>query len=118
MQRDKENGLTLKFYSKDIAKWIHEYLKLIPTKTYHVKLKKELKELSEDFLKYFVRGIIDTDGHHKKDGRIVLCLVSKEMVEQVSVILKELKIENKIYIRNRNPPEVMEYELTIPKRYT
>ena len=37
---------------------------------------------------------------------------------QVSEILKELKIENKIYIRNRNPPEVMEYELTIPKRYT
>ncbi len=63
----------------------------------------------------FIRGIVDTDGHYKKDGRIVLCLASKKIVYQVSSILKKFNIDNKIYIRKG---ERLHYEMIIPKRET
>jgi len=112
----KDNALTLVFYSKDIFKLIDKYLNLLPKKTYNIYIKKSFNSLSNDFLRLFVRGIVDTDGHHKKDGRIVLCLVSKRMIQQVSSILKSLSINNKVYIKNKKLPKRKQYELTIPKR--
>lgn len=113
----RENLLTLRIYSKGIYNMIKENLNLFPAKTYNICIKKPLNKMSKEFLTYFVRGIIDTDGHYKKDGRIVLCLVSKKMVDQVSIILKKFSIDNKIYIRNKKKNEKTQYELIIPRRY-
>ncbi len=115
--RSNINSLTIEFYSKDIYGMIKEYLNIYPNKTYDVHIKRQLDSLSDKFLISFTRGIVDTDGCHKKDGRIVLCLTSKEMINQVSLILKNFEIGNKVYIRRKKLPSRTQYELTIPKRY-
>ena len=107
-----KNLLTLVFYSKDIYNFITQYLNIVPIKTYSVHLK-NLESLSHDFLTAFVRGIFDTDGHHKYDGRLVICLASKPMIDQIALILNKLDIQNKIYVRN-GPRQ--HYELNIPRR--
>lgn len=109
----KENALTLAFYSKDIFNIINKYLNIYPRKTYDIYIKDSLDKLSNEFLLSFTRGLIDTDGHSKKDGRIVLCLASKKMVYQVSSILNKFDIKNKIYIRNG---KVLHYEMIVPRK--
>ena len=114
---EKGKGLTIKFHSKEIANLINNYLDIYPKKTYNVKIKIPLKDLSLDFKKYFVRGIVDTDGHCTKNGIIILSLTSKNMIWQVSQILIELGIDHETYLVKKNPPEKLQYRLTIPRRY-
>ncbi|MFW9880704.1 MAG: LAGLIDADG family homing endonuclease [Candidatus Thorarchaeota archaeon] len=111
-----ENSLHLTFYSVDIYYLIKKYVNLYPHKTYNIYIKNPEK-LSNKFLSYFIRGLFDTDGHHKKDGRLVLCLASKKMIYQMSEILKtRFKILSSVYKRNVKSPWKDQYELYIPKR--
>ena len=98
MKYIRNNSLTLKVYSKDIYLMIKEYLNIFPIKTHNIHLISI--NHSDKFLASFVRGLFDTDGHHKKDGRLVLCLTSKKLIDQISEILKnKFKINSKTYFR-------------------
>ncbi|MBI2109900.1 hypothetical protein HYT58_01860 [Candidatus Woesearchaeota archaeon] len=110
------NSLSLYFNSVDISNLIKNYLNLYPKKTYDIHLNKPLDGLPKEFLTYFVRGIVDTDGHVNKYGQIVLCLASKRMIEQISLILNKFDIKNKISIREKRPPEHLQYEVKMLRR--
>jgi len=84
----KDNALRLVFYSKKIYQLIDEYLNIKGYKTLNISLKKSIFSLSDDFLTYFVRGVIDTDGHVNKHSQIILGLISKRLILQISNILK------------------------------
>jgi len=93
------NGLVLKLHSKRIYELISEFLIISPSKSLNVSLKKPIKELSEDFLSYFVRGVIDTDGSVDNYGRIVLGLITKDLIDQISMMLNKFQIEHKVSVR-------------------
>ena len=107
--------LLLVFYSKKIFELINEYLYIEGNKTLNVHLKKPIESLSADFLLYFIRGIIDTDGHVNRDNQIILALISKKLIAQVSTILKEFGIKNKITLRKTRPNEKELYQIKILK---
>jgi hypothetical protein len=113
----KDNNLTIKFYSKDILKLIKKYLNIFPKKSHNVFIKKDIDNLPNNFLSSFIRGLFDTDGHHKNDGRLMICLASKKMVFQAAQILKErFRINNTIYKRKTPKNHKTQYEMYIPKR--
>jgi hypothetical protein len=113
----KFNKTTLKFYSKDVFYLLEDYLDLSQRKTKDLQIKRDINTLSKEFQKAFIRGIIDTDGHYKNDGRISISLIALKMIQQISNMLKALKIENKTYKIKKNPPENDLYELIIPRRF-
>ena len=112
----KRNELKLAFYSKDIYKLIDEYLTISGNKTLNVSLKKPISSLTQGFLSHFVRGLIDTDGHVDKYGKIILALISKSAILQTSDILKQFGIENRISLRKLRPNEHQLYELRIARK--
>ena len=93
----------MKFRSKLVFKLIEEYLILHPSKSLNVCLKKPISSFSDEFLSYFVRGLVDTDGSVDKHGRITLGLITKNLINQVSEILTKFEINHRISIRKRKP---------------
>ncbi len=112
----QKNELRLTFYSKVIYKLIDEHLIIDGNKTLNVSLKKPISSLPQDFLSYFVRGLIDTDGHVDKYSKIILALISKDVISQTSDILKQFGIESKISLRKLRPNEHQLYELKIARK--
>ena len=110
------SALRLTFRSKTIYKLIEDYLVTSGNKTLNISIKKPISELSDDFLIYFIRGLIDTDGHVDKYGKVILALISQNMIEQVAIILKKLGIDSKISLRKVRPNEHQLYAIRILKK--
>lgn len=86
----KKSMVTLCYYSKDIYDLIKKYLKWEGTKTFSVRLN-ELNLEKIDFNSGFLRGLIDTDGNfYAPKKRISFSTISKELANQVSLIIKNL----------------------------
>jgi intein-encoded DNA endonuclease-like protein len=67
-------------------------------KTYSVRLKQPLDFYSDDFLRGFVRGFVDTDGSvNKKKLQINMGSVSGNLITQISAILNRFEIKNSVY---------------------
>lgn len=112
-----KNELRLVFYSKKVFEFIEGYLTIEKNKTLNVSLRWPLNAFSKQFKASFVRGLFDTDGHVRQGGRLALGLISEQLILQVSNILKEFEIDNRIYLRKKLPNQHRLYELTIPRRY-
>ena len=112
----EKSELRLTFYSKFIYEFLNEYLNTKGNKTLNISLKKPIDNLSNGFLLYFIRGLIDTDGHVDKHGKIILALISKKLIEQTAVILKMFGIDSKISLRKVRPNEHPLYESRILKK--
>ncbi len=97
------NASILKIHSKEIYKLIKEYLVILPSKSLSVSLKKPLEDLSDEFLSSFVRGVVDTDGSVDKHGRIILGLISHDLISQISLILERFGIEHRCTVRKTKP---------------
>jgi len=111
----QKNELRLVFYSKEIFQFITSHLKIAPKKSRDICLINSLDSYSRDFLKYFTRGVVDTDGYTAKSGRIILGLVSRILIKQISCILDRLGIKNSVGVWNRKPPEQNLNVVIIPK---
>ncbi len=109
------NASVLKFHSKRIYELIDDYLVLRPNKSLNVSLKKPIDSLSLDFLRYFVRGVVDTDGSVDNHGRITLGLISENLIRQISKILNQFDIPHRIAVRKTKPEWHDLYVLSINK---
>ena len=109
-------AMVLVFYSKKIYLLLKAYLGITGAKTERLELLKSMDELSHNFKIGFVRGVIDTDGHVNKHGFIVLSLIAKKLVLQVSEMLHEFGIQNKVALRKKQNNWKDQYELRIPKK--
>jgi len=113
---NNQNKLSLVFYSKDIYKIIFDNLGVKGKKGVNLKIIKPIKSLSKDFKISFIRGLIDTDGHVNKYGQIILSLIAMGLVKQVSSMLLDLGIQNKLSIRKKQDPWQDQLELKILKK--
>jgi hypothetical protein len=79
------SDLILTVNSKEYINFIKTYLIWDKDKTLTIKLKNKISENSEDFLKGFARGLMDTDGFLNSSNVICAC-ISKELINNLSDI--------------------------------
>ena len=105
----------LSFKSKKIYDLISYFLRIGNNKTLNVCLNDELQNYSKEFLRYFVRGIFDTDGSVQSRRVRVKC-ISKNLMLQVSDILTQNQIANSLRLVKDKRDNCHDcYEITIGK---
>jgi intein/homing endonuclease len=110
----KPTQLILNVYSKTIYELIEYHLE-IREKTPNVCLKRGIDGYSEDFLRYFLRGLFDTDGC-VQPKRIRLKTISKDLMTQSSMILHKFSISHNLACIKDVRPNCLDcYEITINK---
>lgn len=77
------NMILIQIISKDISNHIKKFLFWEGKKTYSVRLKKQPKYYSLDFLKGFCRGLMDSDGWSTK-GNLMISCVSEKLMNNLS----------------------------------
>lgn len=105
------NALEVRAYGKELYKFIRTYLDFKSNKTRTVHLMHEITHYTDTFLKYFVRGLVASDGSvsdtysnikgKSRRIRISFCSTSSLLAENYSEILKHFDIKSGIYIDRR-----------------
>lgn len=101
-KKEKENALDIAVNSKELIDFIHTFLCWEDKRTYSIRLIKELDKYNEDFLKGFVRGLMDTDGYVEVSN--VSCgVVSKGLIKNLAQILDKFNLKYKLSTKIREP---------------
>jgi len=89
--------------SKEYINFIKEYLAWEDDKTFTIRLKKDLSQYSDEFLRGFARGLMDTDGFMNSANAVCAC-ISKELINNLSdIFTKEgLEIKRRVLVRGGN----------------
>lgn len=95
-----KNVIRVSLYRKFIYETLRKYLYWSDDKTYTIRLRNDISNYSDNFLKNFLSGLIVTDGFVtvKSRRKIGFTTISKELSKQVSDILKTFNIH---YIVNK-----------------
>lgn len=104
--RKNNNTITISVSSLSYLNFIKKYLKWEKDKTFSIRLKNPLNSYSEEFLKGFARGLMDTDGF-LNSGNVACACISKNLINNLSKIFIKFKLEitRKVAVRggNRRP---------------
>ncbi|MEK6855922.1 MAG: LAGLIDADG family homing endonuclease [Nanoarchaeota archaeon] len=89
--------------SKEFINFIKNYLIWEKDKTFTIRLKNNLSQYSNEFLKGFARGLMDTDGFMSPGNAVCAC-ISKELINNLSDIFDKfgLKTTRRILDRGGN----------------
>ncbi len=112
----RKNAINLCYYSKNIHKFIREYLEWDPDrpKTYSVRLKN--KDHSVDFIKGFIRGSLDSDGY-LSSNRISFATVSTGLKDNIVDFLIKLEIIPSVRLyKEKRSNRVDIYHISILKK--
>lgn len=85
--REEDNSIVLNINSKDFYKLIREYLTWEEDKTFTIRLLKPIQIYSEDFLRGFARGLMDTDGF-LNEGNAGCACISEELINNLAGVYK------------------------------
>jgi len=97
-KRESEGTLDISMSSEEFALFIKKYLNWSGKKTYTVCLKDSIRSYSEDFIKGFVRGLMDTDGYVEVSNVGVMC-VSENLIKNLRDIFDFFNIKYKFSIK-------------------
>tara|TARA_Y100000034_G_C6806195_1_gene362002 strand:- start:353 stop:1033 length:681 start_codon:yes stop_codon:yes gene_type:complete len=114
--KGKLSVIELVVRSKDFYKFIRKYLIWEGKKTYSVRLKSYINGYSDDFLRGFVRGLMDTDGFVEISG-VAFGVVSRDLVLNFEAILSKFNIGSKLSIKPGKGNCKDCYLCRIPRRY-
>ena len=101
-KKEKENALDVTVNSKEFIEFIYNFLCWEGKRTYSIKLKEDLDKYSEDFLKGFVRGLMDTDGYVKVSN-VSFGVVSEGLIKNLAQILDKFNLKYKLSTKIREP---------------
>lgn len=90
----KLSSMEVKVYSKEFYNLIKKEVTWEGTKTYSVRLLREIDNYSEDFLKGFIRGLMDTDGF-VEPYNVSLGVTSESLILNFKEILTKFDIQYK-----------------------
>lgn len=91
--RKEDNVIHLTVYSKSFIKFIKSYLAWEKDKTLTIRLKDNFFVYSNDFLRGFARGLMDTDGFLNKSNAACAC-ISKHLMSNLSEIFRKFGINH------------------------
>lgn len=89
--REKEGTICINLNSKDFSLFIKKYLRWEEDKTFSIRLRNELDQYSEEFLKGFARGLMDTDGF-MNDANATCACISKRLIDNLGDIFTKFNI--------------------------
>ncbi|MBI2508279.1 hypothetical protein HYV89_04990 [Candidatus Woesearchaeota archaeon] len=95
------SSIEIRIYSKEFYNLLREYITWEGIKTYSVRLLRGINDYSEDFLKGFIRGLMDTDGF-VENYNLSLGVTSKPLILNFEDILSKFDIQYKLTIRKRD----------------
>ena len=95
---ENQGVLELSVSSKPFILFIKNYLNWNGKKTYSVCLKENITSYSEDFIKGFVRGLMDTDGYVEVSNVGIMC-VSQDLIKNLRDIFDFFDIKYKFSIK-------------------
>lgn len=84
--------LIINVYSKEFISFIKDYLIWEGDKTFTIRLKKELSQYSDEFLRGFARGLMDTDGFLNL-GNVTCACISEKLIDNLSDIFTKSGLE-------------------------
>ncbi len=87
-----DSVLILVVNSKEYINFIREYLAWGDDKTYTLGLKKDISEYSDNFLRGFARGLMDTDGFLNSGNAACAC-ISIKLMDHLSAIFERFGLE-------------------------
>lgn len=96
---EKRHRASVRFNSKFIYKFIHNYVEFTGIKTHSIGLKNEINEYTDEFLKGFLLGALLTDGYLK--DRFRFNVTSKKFAENIFQILQKFGFMPRYYIQKR-----------------
>ncbi len=96
------NSMEVRVHSKEYLKLIKKYLVWEDKRTYSIRLKNKLESYSEDFIKGFVRGVMDTDGFVEPYNVSCGC-TSEKLILNLAEIYDKFKIIYKLTRKKRMP---------------
>ncbi len=96
-QKDKNSVITT-VNSKAVALYKNKTLSLPVGSKKNIIIPRQILR-NECFQKFCLKGIIDTDFTMTQDGQLVGNLASLSLLKQMSCLLKNLKIEHKLYLQ-------------------
>ncbi len=90
----KKNGncIELTVNSKSYIEFIQKFLIWEKDKTYSIRLKENLESYSNDFLRGFARGLMDTDGFLNPANSVCVC-ISERLIDNLSDIFIKFDME-------------------------
>lgn len=97
-KRESNGTLELTLSSKSFILFIKKYLIWDGKKTYSVCLKENIKDYSDEFIRGFVRGLMDTDGYVEISNVGIMC-VSGDLIKNLRDIFDSLGIKYKFSIK-------------------
>lgn len=102
IERDK-SVLILTVNSKEYIEFIKTYLTWEKDKTYTIRLKEGISRYSDNFLRGFARGLMDTDGFLNQGNAVCAC-ISEQLIDNLAdIFLKfNFSITRRILARKGN----------------
>ena len=101
-KREHQNALDICVNSLDYINFIKKFLEWEGKKTYSIRLKKNLDEYDNDFLKGFSKGLMDTDGYVEVSNVSCGC-TSERLIRNLAEIFDKFDIKYKITLKKREP---------------
>lgn len=95
IKKKDEDCINILINSKAYIEFIKNFLIWNEDKTLSVKLKGGIERYSNEFLKGFVRGLMDTDGYVESYNIGCGC-ISENLIKNLSEILNKFEIPNKV----------------------
>ncbi len=90
--RNDNNVIDVAISSKDLINFIKRYLTWEGDKTFSVRLKDKIEQYSDEFLRGFARGLMDTDGFLNSGNAICAC-ISKDLINNLADIFTKYGLE-------------------------
>ena len=96
---EDRNRTLVKFYSKFIFKFVHDYVQFEGNKTHSIRLKQNPLNYSKEFQEGFLLGLMLSDGYLKE--RFNFNVTSAKLATNLVDILKSFELNPRVYIHNR-----------------
>lgn len=100
-KKEKENAMDITIHSKAFIEFIRQFLSWEDKKSPSIRLRNNLNKYSEDFLKGFVRGLMDTDGY-VEISNVSCASISERLIKNLLEIFDKFGLKYKFSIRIRN----------------
>ena len=103
-KKEKENAMDIAVHSKSFIEFIRKFLVWEGKKSPSIRLKYDLNKYGEDFLKGFVRGLMDTDGYVEVSN-VSCASISERLIKNLLEIFDKFELKYKFSIRIKKLPQ-------------
>lgn len=92
IKKKNGNGIELTINSKSLIEFIQKFLIWDKDKTFSIRLRESIENYSDEFLRGFARGLMDTDGFLNPGNAVCAC-ISERLIDNLASIFTRFDME-------------------------